>query len=640
MRIPTRVVLSSFPLFLLCSGWGLPGRHVLAGEADSAAVPDKEVQSAEPQGPAAGAPFPPDGAEGVGCSNPTLGWTPGTEAVAHNLYFGTDSNRLELLGTTRRPEAAISPLAHQTRYYWRIDEVQSSGATVEGRLWVFTTGGLVAWWKLDEADGNSVADASGHHHTGTLAGDAKWQPAAGKLGGALEFDGNGDFVDLGNDPAFDCTDEMTVAAWIKVNKFDRRWQTIIAKGDTSWRLARAVGTNNLEFAIGYPEEMRLVQGALDVNDGEWHHVAGVHDSQRLYLYVDGRLDGTAYGPGPIHANELPVYIGENSQNRGRYWNGLIDDVRLYDTALEQKQIKALAAGETLPASNGKVSLLSSALQERAGSATLIGWWRLDETEGSEAADSSGNGIQGILLGNPQWQPDGGKVGGALKLDGQEDCIEITNEPAFDITDEITVAAWIKVDRLDKDWQAVVAKGDSAWRLHRHGDKGTLAFHGNGIGTEPSGSGVAGNTAVHDGEWHHAVATYDGFVASLYIDGALDQSVKITGRIQTNDYPVLIGENAQRPGREWNGMIDEVCIFRRALDANGAGALYAGDDPIAVAGRITTLPRNTAVETELHGQGQTGNTEQLQTRNWSLIAVLGIIAAITVVAGVATLVGRQ
>jgi hypothetical protein len=640
MGIPARVVLLSFLLLVLCSGRDLAAKDVGAGPDDFAGVPDKEAQAAELQGPVAVEPFPPDGAEGVGCNNLMLGWTPGAQATAHKLYFGTDPDRLELLGTVQNAEVEISPLVHQTRYYWQVDEVQSDDSTLEGRTWGFTTGGLVAWWKLDEADGNSVADASGHNHTGALAGDAKWQPSAGRLGGALALDGDGDFVDLGDNPAFDCANEMTVAAWIKVKKFDRRWQAIVTKGDTAWRLAREVGTAGVQFAIGYPEEVRLVRGTMDVNDGEWHHVTGVHDGHRQYLYVDGRLNGTAYGPGRIHTNDYPVFIGENSQNRGRYWNGLIDDVRLYNSALEHRQVKALAVGETPTEPPGKVSLRSSTAPATAGSAQLAGWWKLDEVEGSEAADSSGHGIRGILLGNPRWQPDGGKVGGALQLDGQEDCVEITNEPAFDITGEITVAAWIKADRLDREWQAIVTKGDTAWRLQRHRDRNTLAFHGNGIGPTELGGGVEGSRTVNDGEWHHAAAVYDGSVASLYIDGTLDQSVRIAGRILTNDYPVLIGENAERPGREWNGMIDEVCIFRRALDANGVGALYAGDDPVAVAARIVPAS-GLATRTDAHGQNPAAGIESTQAgRNRGLIAVLGIIAALAAIAAISTLAGRQ
>ena len=54
---------------------------------------------------------------------------------------------------------------------------------------------------------------------------------------------------------------------------------------------------------------------------------------------------------------------------------------------------------------------------------LIPRWKLDETEGSSAADSSGNNLVGTLVGNPQWQPSDGKFGGALKLDGVDDYVE-------------------------------------------------------------------------------------------------------------------------------------------------------------------------------------------------------------------------
>jgi hypothetical protein len=342
------------------------------GDADHIGL--SEVQFFRPRGPEATQPYPMAGAQGVGGSGLTLRWQPGPDAVAHDIYVGHDPANLKLLGRVQDVgEATLSPLAADTEYHWRIDAIQEDDTVATGTVWSFTTGGLVGWWKLDESEGKDVADASGNSHTGRLIGGAKWQPDGGRLGGALELDGNGSFVDFGNNPAFNCTDEVTIAAWVKVSEFDKVWQTIAAKGDTTWRLSRNSSTNATLLAIGHPQDTCLIEGRVDVNDGQWHHIAGVYDGGRICLYVDGKLDLSQPASGKILANKHPVYIGENSEARGRYWNGLIDDVRLYNCALSPDQIQTLARGETPALAVGEASLVSPGEERQAEpAAQLVG----------------------------------------------------------------------------------------------------------------------------------------------------------------------------------------------------------------------------------------------------------------------------
>jgi len=218
-----------------------------------------------------------------------------------------------------------------------------------GDVWSFNTGRLVAWWKLDDGSGNIAIDSSGNGYNGTLAGDASW--VDGITGSALAFDGDGDYVDIGKDPSFDITNQITVSAWIKVSAFDRDWQAIVAKGDRAWRLQRSWDKSTLEFACSSlvvpGTDWGQINGTTDVYDGHWHHVAGVYDEEKLCLYVDGKLDASAEAPGNIRANEEPVYIGGNSQMPNRFWNGLIDDVRIYSYALSAGEISEIAQSALL-----------------------------------------------------------------------------------------------------------------------------------------------------------------------------------------------------------------------------------------------------------------------------------------------------
>ena len=167
-------------------------------------------------------------------------------------------------------------------------------------------------------------------------------PDAGAVGGALEFSGSGDNVLIENESRFDLADRVTVAAWIKVAGFDKSWQAIVTKGDTSWRIARDRDRDCVQFAFNSVPNEQLLKGRIKVDDGQWHHVAGVYDGQKMYLYVDGELDLSAPTTTRMPTNDYPVVIGENAQAKGRFWKGMIDDVRVYDRALVATEIAELA----------------------------------------------------------------------------------------------------------------------------------------------------------------------------------------------------------------------------------------------------------------------------------------------------------
>ncbi len=291
-------------------------------------------------------PEPADGAAGTVLTGLKLSWLPGAEALQHNVYFGTSPDGLSLLVTEESAECdKVPPLQSNTTYYWRVDAISADGKITPGAVWSFSSGGLVAHWAFDEGSGNVVADAGPNRLDGATLGNPTW--VTGVLGSALQFDGDGDYVDFGNYPKFDIANQITISAWIKVGAFDRQWQTIIAKGDSAWRLQRNAAESTLEFACTGPDvpgsPWGNLFGSAKVDDDRWHHVAGTYDGSRMCLYVDGTLDASANAVGTINVNEYSVCIGENAEKPERFWNGLIDDVRIYNYALGADEIAAAAS---------------------------------------------------------------------------------------------------------------------------------------------------------------------------------------------------------------------------------------------------------------------------------------------------------
>jgi serine/threonine protein kinase/Flp pilus assembly protein TadD len=205
---------------------------------------------------------------------------------------------------------------------------------------------MIAWWKFDQVENRSVLDSSGNSLHGKLVGDAHIVSDPDR-GSVLCLDGNGDYVDCGNNWIFDFTDKITVAAWIKFKAFDKEWQAIVTKGESAWRLSTVKSERKFHFAVtDWNVSENWVDGNISTPTGEWHHVCGTYDGANIRLYVDGVEDSNSPVPysGIITTNSYNVNIGENTQANGRYWSGLIDDVRIYNYSLSEVEVKEIYAG--------------------------------------------------------------------------------------------------------------------------------------------------------------------------------------------------------------------------------------------------------------------------------------------------------
>ena len=210
-----------------------------------------------------------------------------------------------------------------------------------------TEEGLVAHWKLDEGDGTTAADASGLGRDGTAYGQPLWYPSEGRIGGTLEFDGVDDYVEVSGFTGITGAAPRTCTAWIKTIEGNGE---IITWGD------RETAGYKWFFLVDYAGRLRLavedgyVLGTAAVNDGLWHHAAVVSrgaTTDGIELYVDGQLE---YVSDRVlqsinTAGTTTVKIGVYSDVL-KYFQGRIDDVRIYDRALSVQEVWTLAQTRT------------------------------------------------------------------------------------------------------------------------------------------------------------------------------------------------------------------------------------------------------------------------------------------------------
>jgi len=200
---------------------------------------------------------------------------------------------------------------------------------------------LIAHWQLDETEGGTAHDNAGDYN-GTLHGGPVWQPAEGKIDGALQLDGIDDYVST--DFILNPMDgSFSVFAWIKAGS---PGQVILsqANGDgwgSLWLYTEASGGN---LMTGLMNPQPPLESESVITDSQWHHIGLVWDGSFRYLYVDGVevvRDAAALSYGvPCNGG---LYLGTGkSLDASTFFSGLIDDVRIYDVALPHEEIAALA----------------------------------------------------------------------------------------------------------------------------------------------------------------------------------------------------------------------------------------------------------------------------------------------------------
>ena len=278
-----------------------------------------------------------------------LRWSQGENGISHDVYFGTDFNAVDNADVTSSTvymgnqdanfwdsNNYANELGTNTTYYWRIDE-KGPVCSTKGTVWRFTTletNGPVAWWKFDEGTGTIAHDSAGSNN-GTIYG-ATW--TTGQIAGALSFNGTSNYVDCGSGPSN--YDNITVSAWMKTSTKGVLVSNRYNSG--SYGTWYSLYSSSIEIGDNSQGGYRGITFNTPTLNNVWHHIVYTKNGTSHAIYVDGSLDQTFTSNADISWVQ-PLFIGKRwNKSYDVFWfNGIIDDVRIYNRALSTEEVALL-----------------------------------------------------------------------------------------------------------------------------------------------------------------------------------------------------------------------------------------------------------------------------------------------------------
>ncbi len=326
--------------------------------------------------------------------------------------------------------------------------------------------GPLAHWKLDETSGTTATDSEGGHH-GTLQNGPVW--IAGTVDGALDFDGNDDYVDLTSDTELDDVFDggATVMAWIEPKNWGRNGYGRIFDKSSSpsstgdgWAIRLNKDNGGLNFGQGFSGGRgwwRIPDNSINLDT--WQHVAITYDSSSTandpVIYLDGiplavtRVDSPSGSF--LTDSAINLRLGNHAGGTSHTFEGKIDDARIYDRILTETEIKTVSGSGGSCDATFADDFETGDYAGSTGTAAWVGDW-------SEINDS----------GNP----GNGDVTNSAKSGNRVLVIGNSNKGAQRVADlsaystaTLTVGHWISgLDGTDEHGTVEVSSDGSVWTV--------------------------------------------------------------------------------------------------------------------------------------------------------------------------------
>jgi len=411
------------------------------------------------------------------------------------------------------------------------------------------TSALLAWWACDEGEGAVVGDVSGNGRDGTFVfGDPAW--VEGVRGTAVELVG----PTLVEVPPLDLElTEATMAGWIKPNGPQPDWSAIIMHRGTGLAHGFNVILPGYQLAYHWNDDSDSwsFRGGDMIAEDDWTFAAVTVSPERARFYVNGEagsVNEIAHGPAMWDNN---IYLGGDGGDNwiARRMIGALDDVAMYDRALSTGEIRYLAGFRAMT---------------NPGTDNLIAAYAFE----NDVLDVSGNGNDATVNGDPVFVD--GMVGMALEFDGDGDFLDCGANPILALTDAVSISAWIKVAVMGADHK-VGGNQDGAnggYKMSVYGDKIEFEIR-TAANSAVLNRSVEGGTIIETDLWYHVVGVYsleDGYIRT-YVNGELDRELLTTEALGASPGPLMIGCEPFNTGSyNFNGVMDEVCVYDKALSA--------------------------------------------------------------------------
>ncbi|OGG02502.1 hypothetical protein A2Z33_01750 [Candidatus Gottesmanbacteria bacterium RBG_16_52_11] len=462
---------------------------------------------------------------------------------------------------------------------------------------------------FDEMNGDTAHDESTYGNDGDLGSSGTSCPQSsdsscpswtteGMVNGALDFETDtttDDYVDLGNPASLQATGSATWAAWVYPEYLSTDTFEIFSKqgnsSDQGWKLAKDDTSDAFEVAV-YDASNNMTNRVSNTipTTGIWYHVAGVYnaENQTLDIYINGKLDnGTLTGTVPSAQRNSGQNVNIGRRPLGDlYWDGKIDEVKMYTVALTADQIKVLYA-EKSAAIMGAYSTnadettggsLSRARQYCAPGHTVTCdpptmEFTMDENTGSNIYERSGKVYTGTLTNGADWTP--GRFGSAVRLDGTNDYVNLgTGLSAVSGYSAVTIQAWVYKRSNPASAAQIVGFGEynggtptASSRINLNITSGGFPDCRAEAPDTDSLQTVVGTTALLSGEWGFVVCVYDIFhdTITIYLNGVIQYtsgtpSFTNTSLDSTTTTSNSMGAEETGSSPYFDGYVDEVRVY--------------------------------------------------------------------------------
>jgi len=328
----------------------------------------------------------------AGDAQASLSWTATPGATGYSVTRATSSGGpYQIVGNPAASAFHDDNLANGTGYYFKVSATNSTGASPDaGPVSVTPTGDLVAHWKFDEPGGIITVDSSGNHNTGRLL-NTPTRVAPGKLGtAALSFSAASlESVTAVNSSSLNSpVTAITISAWINATDWNGN-RRIVQKGnsDNQYRLLAEDGVLKLDL-----RNVDTLTAPLPP-PGTWVHLTATWDGSTMILYTNGVQQVSQGAGGTMATTSDPLAIAKKNGSgvAGDYFNGKLDDVRIYNRALSSSEIAAIMT-------NSPPVFVSDPLRKPDAAAGQA----YSDSVALDAVDPNGDGMTFARVSGPAW----------------------------------------------------------------------------------------------------------------------------------------------------------------------------------------------------------------------------------------------